>query len=201
MTGVATTIVDGTNPKTQITALATKGTYNALTASLFIGTNEGRLYRLDDPANAAAATASEYCGALPAGAYISSIAVNPRNDDTVVVTLSNYTIANVPINNIWWTGNANAASPTWVGVEGGLSAPSFRSSSIAITNTGVEYFAGTSVGLYRAATIDGSSPGTTAWTQEGPPDVGNALVTSLALRPVDNRLLVGTHGYGMWATI
>jgi hypothetical protein len=30
--------------------------------------------------------------------------------------------------------------------------------------------------------------------------MGNAVISSLALRPSDNRLVAGTHGYGMWAT-
>lgn len=197
LTGVETAIVQGISPKTQITALTTtRGTYNAATASLFIGTNKGKLYRLDDPSNVAAATVPvNITGAgFPVGAYISSIAVNPRNDDTVLVTFSNYNVTNV-----FWTGNANAAVPTWQNVEGTLTLPSVRSSAIAVTKAGVEYFIGTSVGLYKA-TIDGASPGTTGWMQEGAAEVGNAVVTNLAYRPADGKLLVGTHGYGMWST-
>ena len=198
MTGVQTGIVDGTSPKTQITALATtRGAYNSVTASLFIGTNEGRLYRLDDPAVTAAATAPVLISAgsgFPVGGYISSVSVNPRNDDTVLVTFSNYGITSV-----FWSGNANAAAPTWVNVEGNLTLPSYRSSAIAVTNNGVEYFVGTSAGLYKT-TINAASPGTTAWTQEGATEIGNAPVPSLFLRTLDNRLLAGTHGYGMWAT-
>lgn len=197
MTGVHS-IVDGTSPKTRITALATtRGAYNAATASLFIGTNEGRLYRLDNPALVAPATAPTLISAgagFPAG-YISSVAVNPRNDDTVIVTFSSYGVTSV-----FWTGNANAASPTWANVEGTLTLPSFRSSAIAVTNAGAEYYVGTSVGLYRAV-INGASPGTTAWVQEGATEIGNALVSHMALRATDNRLLIGTHGYGMWATM
>jgi hypothetical protein len=196
MTGVQTTIVDGLSPKTRITALATtRGTYNPATASLFIGTNERRLYRLDDPANTAAATAPVNItgAAFPAGANISSIAVNPRNDDTVLVTFSNYGVTSV-----FWTGNANSATPTWQAVEGTLTLPSYRSSVIAITDVGVEYYVGTSVGLYRA-TIDGAAPAATNWTQDGATTIGNAVVSTMAFRPIDNRLLVGTHGYGMWA--
>lgn len=198
LTGIQNTIVDGPpNGKAQISAMATtRGTYNVSTASLFIGTNEGRLYRLDNPANSvAAANPVNITGAgFTSGGYISSIAVNPRNDDTVLVTFSNYGITSV-----WWTGNANAASPTWQNVEGTLTLPSFRSSAIAVTSSGVEYFVGTSVGLYKA-TIDGAAPASTSWTQEGPTEIGNAIVTSLAYRPIDGKLLVGTHGYGMWST-
>jgi hypothetical protein len=179
-----------------LTALATtRGSYNSSTASLFIGTNTSKVFRLDDPVNATAGTVPvDISAGLPLSGYISSIAVNPRNDDTVLVTLSNY-----GINNLWWTGNANSANPTWLNVEGNLTLPSVRSSAIAITPDGVQYFAGTSVGLYRSY-INASNPGTTSWTQEGSSELGNAVVTSLSLRPSDNRLLVGTHGYGMWTT-
>jgi hypothetical protein len=197
MTGVQNGIVLGNSPKTQITALATsRGSYSASTSSLFLGTNRGKLFRLDDPANAALATAPvDITGAgFPANAYLSSIAVNPRNDDTVLVTFSNYGVVSV-----WWTGNANSATPTWQNVEGTFTAPSYRSSAIALSNGNIEYFVGTSVGLYKA-TINGASPGTTSWLQEGAGDFGNAVVTALALRPADNKLLAGTHGAGMWTT-
>lgn len=197
MTGVQNTIVDGAAPKTVITALTTtRGSYNPSTASLFIGTNEGRLYRLDDPVYSIATTTPvNITGAgFPAGGYISSIAVNPRNDDTLLVTFSNYGVTSV-----FWTGNANSASPTWQNVEGNLTLPSFRSSAIVLDRGVPQYLVGTSVGLYKT-TIDGASPGTTSWLQEGPSDIGNAVVTSLAYRSSDGRLLAGTHGYGMWAT-
>ena len=205
MTGISTAI----NNNLDITALATaRGTYSAATSSLFIGASDivapintsAALFRLDDPANAAAATAPVdiTSASFPANAFISSISVNPRNDDTLLVTFSNYGVTSV-----FWTGNANAATPTWLNVEGNLTLPSFRSSAIVIKGSTVEYYVGTSVGLY-GATIDGTSSGTaaaTTWAQEGPTDMGNAVVSSLALRPVDNKLLIGTHGYGMWSTI
>ncbi len=192
MTGIATAVAPNF-----ITALATtRGAYNPATASLFIATENGRLYRLNNPANAAAATAPvDITGASFPTGYISSVAVNPRNDDTVMVTFSNYTVANLPIANIWWTGNANAASPTWTNIERNLTLPSIRSSVIARTSLGIEYFVGTSVGMYNT-----TNPLTTNWAQEGAATIGNAVVSSFALRTIDNNLLVGTHGYGMWKT-
>lgn len=197
MTGLAAAI--GTTH--DITAMATtRGTYSPATASLFIGASDvsgsitsAKLFRLDDPASAAPGTGPVdiTSGSFPASSFISSIAVNPRNDDTVIVTFSNYGVTG----NVWWTGNANSATPTWTNVEGTLLAPSFRSSAIAITSAGVEYFVGTSVGLYNAIGL----PGTISWAQDGASEIGNAVVSSLALRPSDNKLLVGTHGYGMWS--
>ncbi len=178
-----------------ISALATtRGAYSAATSSLFMGTSNGKVFRLDDPINAAAATSPvDLTTANPfgTGSYVSSISVNPRNDDTLMVTLSNYGVTSV-----FWTGNANAATPTWTAVEGNLTLPSYRSSAIAITSTGVEYFVGTSAGLFNATGL----PAAPTWAQESSSEIGNAVITSLALRTSDNTLLVGTHGYGMWKT-
>jgi len=96
---------------------------------------------------------------------------------------------------IWWTGNANSSNPTWVNVERNLSIPSVWSSAIAITATGVEYYVGTTVGLFKS-----TDPLSNDWSQEGATEIGNVLISNLALRPSDNRLLVGTYGYGMWVT-
>lgn len=192
LTAVATA-VGGAN---DISAIGlSRGAYNAGTTSLFIGTSNGNVFRLNDPINVAVATAPvNITGAgFPAGAYVSSIAVNPRNDDTVLVCFSNYGVSS-----LFWTGNANSATPTWTAVEGGISLSSFRSAVIhAVPNSPqVRYFVGTSTGLYTNIGL----PGNTTWTQEGPTEVGNALVSSLAYRPADAILLVGTHGYGMWNT-
>jgi hypothetical protein len=175
-----------------ITALGTtRGEYKAAQKSLFIGTRFGGVFRLDDPANADPSTVPvNISEGITASGHISSISVNPRNDDTVLVTMSSYGVTN-----IWWTGNANAAKPTWVNVEKNLTLPSVRSSAIAITASGVEYFVGTSVGLFKSF-----NPVTGDWIQEASSSIGNAIVSSLFLRPADNRLLIGTYGYGMWST-
>ena len=192
MTGVAASV----GAANDITAMAvTRGTYSPATASLFMGTSNGKVYRLDDPAFAGVPTVPVDItgGAFPAAAYISSIAVNPRNDDTILVTFSSYGVSSC-----WWTGTANSAVPTWTAVEGSLSLPSYRSCAIhAVPNSPeVHYFVGTSVGLYRVVGL----PGITTWTQEGAGSIGNAVVSSLSFRPADGNLLVGTHGYGMWKT-
>lgn len=192
MTGVAIAV----GAANDITAMAlTRGTYSAPIASLFMGTSNGKLFRLDNPTGVAASTAPvDITGAaFPASGYVSSIAVNPRNDDTILVTFANYGVASV-----WWTGTANAAIPVWTAVEGALTLPSYRSCAIHVVpgTPEVQYYVGTSVGLYRVTGL----PGVTTWSQEGPSDIGNAVVSSLAFRPSDANLLVGTHGYGMWKT-
>ena len=169
----------------------TRGAYSPATSSLFLGTSNGKVYRLDDPIGVASGTGPVDITppGIAAASTISSISTNPRNDDTVLVTVSNYGVTSA-----YWTGSANTGAPVWTAVEGALTLPSYRSSAIAITSTGVQYFVGTSMGLYNSSGL----PGAVAWAQEGPADMGNAVVTDLKLRTSDNKLLVGTHGYGMW---
>jgi len=183
-----------TDMSDDITALATtRGPYSPENSSLFIGNNDGRLFRLRDPAHVNPGTVPvDISGPdFPAFATISSIAVNPRNDDTVLVTYSNY---GSWVTNIWWTGNAHSDHPTWVNVEHNLSLPSIRSSAIAVTGADVKYFVGTSVGLFQCTDVEHRN-----WEQEAPGQIGNAIISSLALRPCDNRLLVGTYGNAMWS--
>jgi len=183
--------VDANPDVYSITALATtRGTYNSLTSSLFFGDLIGRIFRIDDPINCDPSTSPVNIQSnIPYG-YISSISLNPRNDDTVLLTMSSYGSIS-----IWWTGNANDPNPVWINAERNLTLPSVRSSAIAMTPTGLEYYVGTSVGLFKS-----TNPLLNDWTQEGANEIGNAVVSSLFLRPSDNRLLVGTYGYGMWVT-
>jgi hypothetical protein len=178
-----------------ITSMATsRGGYVPLN-KLYMGTSNGNILRLDDPANAAPATApvnilSPTSGLTATGSVVLDIAVNPRNHDTVVAVVSNY-----GANSIFFTGNATAASPTWQVIEGNLSLPSVQSCEIVVKTTGVEYYVGTSVGLFSTTAVNGNS---TAWVREGSGMMKFAVVRSLAYRWNDNTLVVGTHGNGMF---
>lgn len=205
--------VNPTNPSggtnVAIRALAfSRGPY--LTShALYIGTTNGKIFRLDDPRNAAAATVPVDItpAGLPAGANVQDIAVNPNNDDEIMAVVSNYLVSNNPVVNIWWTNNAKAAVPTWRNAEGNLTLPSIRSCMIVVkkdaaNNPVTEYYVGTSVGLYSAADIGPvlMGGGSVTWQREGGSVLNFAVVQSLAYRPTDNVLLVGTHGNGLYYT-
>jgi hypothetical protein len=190
MTGVASTLTGS------IFSLATsRGTYNGNSSHLYIGTSNGRIYRLTNPRDAVTSAVPvniSPSSGMTTGSLVREIAVNPRNPDTVLAVVSNYGVASA-----FWTGNATSASPTWQLVEGNISTASFRTCAIVATTTGVEYYVGTSIGLFSTTTINGAS---TNWTMEGPPVLQGAIVNDLALRTTDNTLLIGTHGNGMFYT-
>ena len=195
MIGVGNAV--GTSPS--IFALATShGPYANENSYLFIGTSNGRIYRLSDPRNAGSLTNPQNISppstlGMTSGSLVRQIAVNPRNADTVLAVVSNYGVASA-----FWTGNATSPTPTWQAVEGNISLPSFRSCAIVVTPTGVEYYVGTSVGLFSTTNINGTN---TNWTLEGPPVMQGAIISDLALRASDNTLLIGTHGNGMYYTV
>ncbi len=201
---VATAIVDGNS----ITSFATtRGAYSNQSA-LYMGTNNAKIYRLDDPRNAAisASPIDITPAGITAGSRVLGIAVAPYNDDTVMAVISNYGVPSV-----FWTGNATTAAPTWVIVEGTgagkLDLPSFRSCAIIAKQNGnavdFEYYAGTSVGLFSTVNINGSSQATannTAWVKEGSGVIDQSVITSIAVRHNDNTLLLGTHGNGLFVS-
>ncbi len=207
LTGVSAA-VNPTNPtggtNIGIRALAfSRGPYTTSHA-IFIGATNGKIYRLNDPRNQAAGTTPQEI--TPPGvattSNIQDIAVNPNNDDEILAVISNYGVVS-----LWWTNNAKAANPTWRNAEGNLTLPSIRSAAIVVkkdaaNNPVTEYYVGTSVGLYSAVDIGpvligGNNP---AWQREGGNVLNFAVVRSLAYRPVDNVLLVGTHGNGIYYT-
>jgi hypothetical protein len=170
----------------------TKGDYTA-NSYLFIGTADGKVYRLKDPQATLPSTAPTNItpATMDSNSIVIDIAVNPRNHDTVMAVISNYGTEGV-----FWTGNATASSPVWQRVQGNINLPSKRSCAIVTKTTGVEYYVGTSVGLFSTTNINGTS---TTWAREAAGPMTTAIVNSLAYRWTDNTLLVGTHGNGMFA--
>jgi hypothetical protein len=172
----------------------TRGTYTS-SHSLFLGTTEGKIFRLDDPRNTPASSVPVNITPSGLAGNVQDIAVNPTNDNELLAVVSNY---NVP--GIWWTTNAKSSTPTWRNVEGNLSLPSVRSCQIIINTSGTtpvtEYYVGTSIGLYSTDNLN-SNP---VWQREGGSTLGFAVVQSMAHRPSDNVLVVGTHGNGMYYT-
>jgi hypothetical protein len=182
---------------------------------MYFGTTNGRIFRLDDPRNSAAAATP--VNITPSNINISDlnvqdIAVNPNNDNEIIAVVSNYgrTVgANLNnVTNILWTNDAKSASPTWRVAEGNLTSYiSARSCMITTKKDGsgnpvTEYYVGTAAGLFAVENLGttllgGGSP---TWLREGSATLNFAVISSLAYRPADNVLLVGTHGNGLYYT-
>ena len=169
----------------------TRGPYTS-SSKLYIGTSLGKIYKLIDPINSPTSTA--FTDITPPGfifgAYCKGLSVNPTNDNELMAVYSSYDVVS-----IWLSRDGGI---NWESIEGNLTLPSIRTCRIAIVNDQPQYFVGTSIGLFHTNVLNGAS---TDWQQQSPDLIGNALVVSLAHRPEDNVLLIGTHGSGMYKAI
>jgi hypothetical protein len=201
--GVSTLINPSNGTNISIRGMAiSRGPY-ATSHVLYLGADNGRIYRLDNPRNATASTSPVNITPPLLNGTVQDIAVNPNNDDEVIAIVSNYNTVS-----IWWTKNAKSASPSWKNAEGNLTLPSYRSCAIIVkkdasNNPTTEYYVGTSVGLYSVENLGTTltAGGTPTWQREGGNILNYSIVQSLSYRPVDNVLLVGTHGNGMYYSI
>jgi hypothetical protein len=117
------------------------------------------------------------------------LAIHPNNNNIILATYSNY-----GTNSIFLSTNKGVS---WTLVERNLSAHSIRSAAIAEDNGETTFFVGTARGLYSS-----TDPTSVDWVREAPTQIGFAVVSDLKYRPSDNKLLIGTHGNGMYeATI
>lgn len=176
-------------------------TINASTANpadrLWYGDNAGHIYRVDD-ARGNNPVAVEVTGTnLPTGAFVSCIAVDPKDGDRAIVAFSNYEVISV--------FETTDGGETWQNISGNLeqnpngsgAGPSVRWVSILHRGGGTIYFAGTSTGLYSTTRLNGDQ---TVWTKEGGETIGNGIVDMIDVRQSDGFVAVGTHGYGVWST-
>jgi len=176
------------------TFATTRGTYDAASSYMLIGGESGGIFRFDDPVNTAnlnaAVNITPAAASTGGGTVVSGLAIHPTNKDIVLAVYANY-----GINSIFLTNDATSANPTWTLVEQNLSAHSIRSAAVTTVGDEIIYFVGTARGLY-----SNSDPVNDNWDIEGANTIGLAVVSSLAYRPSDNKLLIGTHGNGMFDT-
>lgn len=218
LTGVGNTINANNGASIGIRALSlSRGAYNNA-HSLYIGTTDGRILRLDDPRNAAISAAP--VNISPPGIAnlnVQDIAVNPNNDNEILAVVTNYGVTSGNnfnnVTNIWWTNNAKSAAPAWRQAEGNLAGTtssgyiSARSCMIVVkkdaaNNAVTEYYVGTSAGLFGVENLGTTllASGTPTWQREGASVLNFAVISSLDYRPSDNVMVIGTHGNGMYYT-
>ncbi len=159
---------------------------------VYYGTNYKRLFRIDS-ANIGTHKAREITNntLFPTGT-VSSIAVDPRNADNVMVTFSNYNVYS-----IFYTTDGGT---TWVRAAGNLyaaNAPSIRWATIIPVSDGTVYMVGTSVGLFATSLLNGNS---TVWVQQGTNSIGNAVVDMIDYRSTDGLVVIATHANGIYSS-
>lgn len=155
-----------------------------------------KIYRIDNAHTTTTAPTEIPIPNAPNGAWVHNIAVNPLDADEFIVVLSNYNIVGLY--------HSSNAGQTYAPIEGNLegengAGPSLRAATILplsqLGDTRTVYFVATNSGFYSTTELDGMA---TEWKQEARAQMGNVVVNALASRPSDGRVVVGTHGRGMF---
>ncbi|MDA9563992.1 T9SS type A sorting domain-containing protein [Flavobacteriales bacterium] len=173
---------------------------------LYIGTSSGRIYHLDS-----ASMGNPIFNQIGSvGGYVSSISVDPRDDQKIMVVCSNYNVPSVHYTDNggtdWWRISGNMEGRDYPPGLPQLYAngpyPSCRWGTIVpIGNDRSVYLLGTSVGLFATNTLalgyDLDSD-TTVWVKQGVNTIGNAVVNMIDHRESDGFTAIATHGDGMF---
>lgn len=182
--------------------LSTAGLISSIDISLdgttvYAGSAGGKLLKVMDANDPTSRTSQEITNAVFPEGYISSISINPEDEDHLLLVFSNYEIPSIfesfdggqTFSNI--SGNLEQLP------DGGGNGPSIRWCELIPLNSGILYLVGTSIGLYSTENVNGLL---TVWTQESPDLLGSAVIPMMDYRALDGRLAIATHGNGVFTT-
>jgi hypothetical protein len=162
---------------------------------LYYGSTLKRLYRVDSAHLSVNLKPKDITATTFPSAYISCVAVDPRNADKVMVSFSNY--------NVYSIFNSEDGGKTWNKAAGNLEqfgtglgdGPSVRWISILPVDDGTVYLAATSAGFFATDTLQGLN---TKWVQQASGEIGNMVCDMFDVRASDGTVALATHGNGVY---
>ncbi|GAB4246040.1 MAG: hypothetical protein Tsb0034_24850 [Ekhidna sp.] len=179
------------------------GVYSALEMSwdgqvLYFGSSAGQVFKLTNNSQSFNFQIEEITASVfPANAYVSCISVNPENRDHLLVIFSNYEVHSIFESTDGGESFVNVSGNLEEFFDGTGAGPSVRWGELIPTTAGVKYFVGTSAGLYATEGTNGPS---TTWIKESTDKLGSAVIPMMDYRPGDGRLVIATHGNGVFTT-
>ncbi len=161
---------------------------------LYAGTSNGNILKITH----ANSSTDEVSTVFNTGGYVVNLTIDPSDANKLMVVNSNY-----HVRSLYYSADGGE---TFVDVSGNLeeftdgsgNGPSTRwSEIIPLSNGDYLYMIGTSTGLYSTRSLAGSN---TQWVKEGNETIGNAVIRMMDYRPADGKLVVATHGNGVFET-
>lgn len=175
--------------------------YSSDANNLFVGTQTGQLLRISNLALAYDSIRADInsSGCIVSysvikdfeGRYVTSVAVDPNNSNTVIVTLGNYGNSEF----VYRTTNALEQMPEFVSIQGNLPAMPVYSSLIEMNNSS-RLIIGTDFGIYTTQTLSNNP----SWTAENE-GMGALPVMMIRQQTVSRPAIDGIPGIGNWGAI
>ncbi|MCB0705332.1 MAG: T9SS type A sorting domain-containing protein [Saprospiraceae bacterium] len=154
---------------------------------VYMGNTNGALVMIDN-ADQAGATTVTSLNSTGIGAWVSSIAVDPADENHILFTLSNYGVTS-----IYETPDAGVS---WNEIEGDLPDMPVRW-IIFMPDQSDQALIATELGIWYAKDLDGAN---TVWYPTNEFGLANCRVDMLQTRPSDDIVAAATHGRGIYTT-
>ncbi|AHM63583.1 hypothetical protein D770_26700 [Flammeovirgaceae bacterium 311] len=163
---------------------------------LYYGTSMGQVYRAT-AANSANPEVNRITSPLfPDNGYTAHISINPADANEIIVVFSNYNVRSIFHSNDGGENFSDISGNLEEFPNGEGSGPSVRHVEIIPLQDGSSiYLAGTSTGVYSTRALSGQE---TSWEQESPELIGRVVVPQIRHRSIDGRVVVATHGNGVY---
>ena len=164
---------------------------------LYYATNAGEVFRVDNAHLGTGETTDITSFRFPIG-YVACLAVDPFDANHLMVIFSNYELQSIFLS---YDGGA-----TFIAISGNLEefpdgsgrGPSIRwGEIIPLADGSYQYIVGTSTGLYMTDREQGAE---TTWLKVAENTVGNSVIRMIKYRPLDGKIVVATHGNGVFTS-
>ncbi len=176
------------------TALAFAESQNDL---LYVGTNYAGIYKINDVSTPLSTKSIIRYPSDVSYVYTSDLWVNPVDEMNIIAIISNYYSRSIL--------ETTDGGDNWIDHGGNLeenedgsgNGPSVRTYARLNYKGETVHFVGTSTGLYSTKSLDGTN---TVWVREGENTIGMAVVSQIHTRNSDGKIVVSTHGNGIFKT-
>ncbi|MCL5031511.1 MAG: T9SS type A sorting domain-containing protein [Bacteroidetes bacterium] len=194
-TDVNWTVMNNTAKGDVITAIGISKTPANI---LYYGTESGGVYKVNNSNTGDPIPIDIWSGkGLSDGAYVTCIAVDQDNANNVMLVYSNYNVISLYYSSDGGNSWQDVAGNLEQNPDGSGDGPSCRWATILNVGGATYYFVATSTGVYSTTQLNGTS---TVWAQEGANTIGNVVSDMVISRETDGKLVVATHGNGVYYT-
>lgn len=166
--------------------------------TVYVGTSDNYIYRVDNAHEGDPEMVQ--LSSLPIGfgnKNVSAVEIDPTDNERVMAVVSNYTTYSILFTDNGGQSWKRVAGNLEDNNAGGGNGPSIRTAEIAVLGNDTLYIVGGSTGLYATDKLEGYD---TEWRQIGTEVIGNVVVEHIRFRDSDGKLVVGTHGTGVYST-